>query len=270
MKITATRGKFVAIVLAGDRTPHDPVAVDAGVSCKAIAEIAGKPMIMRVIDALQDSGVVSAILLCGPKPESLQDCPQLLTRLEHESISWIANLDSPSRSVDAALERIDESAPVLLTTADHALLRGDIVEFFISRCVQQRADACVGLLDYRTINEAYPEVKRTVIRLSDGGYCGCNLFAFMNAKGRKLVPFWRKVEQQRKTPAKMIAGILGPVGVLRYFLHCLRLDSALAKVSRRLQIDIQPVILPFAQAGIDVDTVQDRHFAEKLLGEESR
>lgn len=37
--------QFATIVLVGDRTENDPVAQDAGVSCKAIASICGKPMI---------------------------------------------------------------------------------------------------------------------------------------------------------------------------------------------------------------------------------
>jgi len=44
-------GKFVATVLACDRTENDPVAKDAGVYCKANASICGKPMILRVLDA---------------------------------------------------------------------------------------------------------------------------------------------------------------------------------------------------------------------------
>jgi len=257
---------FVAIVLAGDRTGQDPVALDAGVSCKAIVAICGRPMIMRVLDALQDSGVISSIVLCGPPQSALSDCPQLAERIKKENITWITNLDSPSRSAEAALEHINKDAHVLLTTADHALLSSEMISFFASQSIQSKADANVGLVEYKTISDTYPEVKRTVIKFSDGGYCGCNLFAFMNVKGRELVSFWRQVEQSRKNPAKMIAGTLGITGVLLYFMRSLSLDSALAKVSTRLQLEIKAVNLPFPQAGIDVDTVEDRQLVERILG----
>ena len=262
---TSNPRQFVAIVLAGDRTKNDPVAVDAGVSCKAIAPICGRPMILRVLDALEDSGVIHSIVLCGPPQASINDCPELAETIEQANITWLPDLDSPSRSVESAMAAIDEHEHVLLTTADHALLQGEMVSYFISQCLQDNADANVGLVEYKTISEAYPEVKRTVIKLNNGGYCGCNLFAFMTAKGRILVPFWRQVEQSRKRPARMIAGILGVWGVLSYVMGKLSLDSALAKVSSRLQLDIKAVLLPFPEAGVDVDTAKDRQFVETIL-----
>jgi GTP:adenosylcobinamide-phosphate guanylyltransferase len=262
---TSKPPQFVAIVLAGDRTKNDPVAVDAGVSCKAIAPICGKPMILRVLDALEDSGVIHSIVLCGPPQASLVDCPELAERIKQANISWLPNLDSPSRSVESAFEEISVDNHVLLTTADHALLQGEMVKHFISHCLQDNADANVGLVEYKTISDAYPEVKRTVIKLSNGGFCGCNLFAFMNARGRKLVPFWRQVEQRRKRPTRMIVGILGIWGLLLYVVGKLSLESALAKVSSCLQLEVKPVLLPFPQAGVDVDTAKDRQFVETIL-----
>ena len=55
--------KFVAIVLAGDRTDSDPVAAHSDVPCKAIASINGRPMTLRVLDALCESDVIKSIVL---------------------------------------------------------------------------------------------------------------------------------------------------------------------------------------------------------------
>ncbi len=259
--------QFTAIVLAADRSSEDPVALDAGVSCKAIAPIAGKPMVLRVLDALENSAMIHSIVLCGPSQASLADCPQLLEKIKQTNISWIPSLDSPSRSVESALEKINDNEYVLLTTADHVLLDAGIVNYFVDQSLQNKVDACVGLVEYRTISESYPGVKRTVIELSDGGFCSCNLFAFMNVKGRKLVPFWRKLEQNRKKPARLVAGLLGMWGMLLYVTGKLSLDSALARFSARVQIKIKLVLLPFPRAGVDVDTVKDRQFAETILQE---
>ena len=40
------------IVLAADRGPGDPLAVNAGVTGKVLVEIAGKPMLTRVMEAV--------------------------------------------------------------------------------------------------------------------------------------------------------------------------------------------------------------------------
>lgn len=257
--------QFIAIVLAGDRTNRDPVAVDAGVSCKAIAPVCGKPMILRVLDALEGSELVKSIILCGPSQASINDCPNLEQKIQQANISWVANLDSPSKSVESALEKISDDEQVLLTTADHALLQSEIVDYFLTESLNSRADACIGLVEYKMIVEKLPEVKRTVIKLRDGGVCGCNLFTFMNVKGRKLIPFWRQVEQSRKRPAKMIASILGISGVLMYIIGTLALDRALEKISRRLQLRVKAMLLPYPHAGVDVDTAEDRRLVEKIL-----
>jgi GTP:adenosylcobinamide-phosphate guanylyltransferase len=260
--------KFTAVVLAGDRHANDPVAVDAGVCAKAITPICGTPMILRVLDALEESGVISSIILCGPTQQALEDCPELEEGIKHKNIEWLPGLDSPSRSAELALLKIEEDRKILLTTADHALLKPEIVSYFVAQCLSDSVDASVGIIDYQTIADKYPEVQRTVIKLSDGGFCGCNLFAFMTQKGRRLVPYWRQVEQRRKRPVKMIAGILGISGVLLYLLGKLSLDAALRKVSKGLGLTIKPVQLPFPEAGVDVDTVKDREFVERILQEE--
>ena len=127
----------------------------------------------------------------------------------------------------------------------------------------------MGLVQYDTVSRAYPEVKRTVLRFKDRGLCSCNLFAIMNREGRQLVSFWRKVEQSRKKPAKMLAGVLGIGAVVMYLFNALSLERALKTVSRRLGVRVKPVILPFARAGIDVDTVKDKLLVEKILASEA-
>ena len=57
---------FNAIVMAADRNPDDPVASAAGVACKALAPVDGIPMVLRVLQALDDSLHVGSRLLCGP------------------------------------------------------------------------------------------------------------------------------------------------------------------------------------------------------------
>jgi len=60
--------------------------------------------------------------------------------------------------------------------------------------------------------------------------------------------------------------VLGWTTVLRYLCNRLSLDETLAALSRRVQLKIGAVILPFAEAAIDVDKVSDWEFAERVLG----
>jgi hypothetical protein len=104
-----------------------------------------------------------------------------------------------------------------------------------------------------------------VLRLSDGGFCGCNLFAFLTPRSRRVADAWRRVEQQRKNPLRVI-GQLGWWSVLRYLLGRLSLDTALEQLSRRMQVRVRPVILPFPEAAIDVDSIADQRLVEAITG----
>ena len=52
---------FNAIVLAADRGRDDPVAAAAGVAAKCLTPIAGSPMAVRVVHALEQSARVNTI-----------------------------------------------------------------------------------------------------------------------------------------------------------------------------------------------------------------
>ncbi|MDN5752615.1 MAG: nucleotidyltransferase family protein [Nitrosospira sp.] len=257
--------QFTALVLAADRTANDPIAVKTGMACKAIAPIYGTPMIIRVLDALEASGMVKTIVVCGPPESAIPDCPELEKRIECGRVTWLPNLDSPSRSANSGLSHIDQDAPVLLTTADHALLTPSIVRYFLGESQMTTSDATVGVVKYEDVAAAFPGVKRTVIRLRGGGVCGCNLYAFLNNRGRGLVSFWRRAEDLRKRPWLLIAQIFGPMAVLSYLLGSLTLDRALDAVSAKTGIVVGPVFLPYPQAGVDVDKVEDMLLAESVL-----
>jgi len=259
-------GGFTALVLAGDRTAADPVAVATGAVCKALAPVAGTPVILRVLDALEASGMVGNIVICGPPATALSACPELKRRIESGRINWLANLDSPGRSAEHCLSRLDTAAPVLLTTADHALLSSDIVRDFLAGSLETDADATLGVVEHAGVAAAYPDMRRTVTRLRDGHYCGCNLYALLTPRGRGLVSFWKRAEQSRKKPWKWIGQLLGFSTVFTYLAGRLTLDSALSALSKRTGIRIRPVLLSHPNACIDVDTVADLQLVESMLG----
>jgi CTP:molybdopterin cytidylyltransferase MocA len=257
--------QFIALVLAADRAANDPVAGKTGVACKAIAPICGTPMIIRVLDALEASDMVKTIVILGPPASILPDCPELEDRIKCGRVIWLPNLDSPSRSANSGLEQIDQDAPVLLTTADHALLTPSIVQYFLSKSLTAHSDATVGVVKHEDVAAAFPGVKRTVIRLQDGGVCGCNLYAFLNHRGRGLVSFWQRAEELRKRPWLLISRTFGFMTVLSYLLGILTVDKGLKAVLAKTGIKVRPVFLPYPQAGVDVDKVEDMLLVESVL-----
>ena len=73
----APERKIVALVPAGDRGAGDPVAEVSGVTSKVLAPLAGTPMIIRVLNALQATRRVDSVVLCGPDRDAVESCPPL-------------------------------------------------------------------------------------------------------------------------------------------------------------------------------------------------
>jgi len=260
--------QFAAVVLAADRTGKDPITQHSGAACKAFAPVAGVPMIIRVLDTLQACDLISTIILCGP-PESLHEhCPELKQRIASGRVTWLPNLDSPSRSAEHGLNHIPPDTPVLVTTADHALLTPAIVRDFLRHAARTPCDAAVGAVSETALSAAFPGCKRTIIRLRDGGFRGCNLYAF-NQRGRALVRFWRQAEDLRKRPWRLIGKVLGLKTVFLYLIGQLTSQQGLAAVSEKSGVNIRLVMLDDARAGIDVDKVQDLMLAESVLSRKS-
>ena len=256
--------QFAALVLAADRTNKDPITQHTGAACKAFAPVDGIPMVIRVLDTLAACDLVTTIILCGP-PDSLHShCPELKQRIASGQVIWIPNLDSPSRSAESGLSQIPNDTPVLLTTADHALLTPDMVQSFLRSSLAAQSDATIGLARQQDIAAAFPGSKRTVVRLRDGGFCGCNLFTF-NPKGRALIRFWRQAEDLRKRPWRLIAQVLGFKMVLAYLFGFLTLQQGLQAVSEKSGVIIQGIMLDDPRAGVDVDKVEDLVLAESIL-----
>lgn len=249
-------GGYIAIVLAADREGLSPVAGAAGVSCKALAPVAGRPMLERVLSALAQAREVERSLVCGPSASIVAQEPALQQLLGPAQVGWIEPEASPSLSVLAALEHLPEDAPVLLTTCDHALLISEMVDYFCSKARSLGTDAVVGLAHHQEVSVRFPTTRRTAYRFSDGGYCSCNLFALCTAQARQAPLFWRQVEQLRKRPLAMLRQ-LGPATVTRYLLGRLSLNQALDSLAPRLNCSAGAVLLPWAEAAIDVDSAED-------------
>ena len=260
MKTTTNR--FAAIVLAADRSVPDPVARAAGVGCKAMAPVDGRPMVVRVIEALRDAETIDAITLCGPPRSVVEHEIELRALLDATAINWVPSRETPSTSAAATLRTFADHKPVLLTTADHALLNPVMIDYFCQQAHQTAADVVVALASHQDVMTAFPGMRRTAARFQDGPFCSCNLFAILNSRGRRAVDFWRQVEHDRKTPWKML-NKLGYWVVLKYLVGRLPLAEGLKRASKLLELRADAIMMPYPEAAVDVDQPSDWHFVRQ-------
>lgn len=253
---TETVTDFAAVILAGERAERDALRDHAGVDSKALLDIGGTSMIARVIAALDGAASVASIHLSGPAEASVRGDAGLSEMIAQGHIDWTAPGPSPATSAYQMLTRFSASQPVLVTTADHPLLTSEIVDHFCRDSAETGCDVVIGLAPHDLVRASYPDLRKTVLRFRDGHFCGCNLFAFLTEDGRRMADFWRRIERERKKPLVVI-GLLGMWAVLRYRMGWLTLQGALALLSRKIGLRVGVVILPYAHASVDVDSVDD-------------
>ncbi len=262
--MTNSQPNFTAVVLAADRGPDDPVARAAAVRCKSLTPVGGRPLVFRVLDALDTSRTIDNSILSGPSKSIVDREPAIGKLISSGRVKWFENLSSPSTSAYHVLQSLPDKIPVLLTTADHALLNARIVDHFCSEAQMTGADVVAGVAHYELVTKAFPQTRRTATRLKDGAFCGCNLFAFLTPRARLAADFWRQVENQRKNPLRLIR-VLGWIAVWRYITGQLSLAEALNRISGRLGFKAGVVVMPFPEAALDVDTVDDLRLIESIV-----
>lgn len=250
-----------ALVLAGARQggAGDPLVQAEGVASKAVIDIGGQPMLARVLAALGASRSVT-----GPVGVIGLDGPLLTTAAGgHACHPVAARGQGPASSLLAALDG-DVALPLLVTTCDHALLTAAMVDHFVEKSRASGADLTVGLAERVTVERAYPETRRTYLRLGGADLSGCNLFYLADARALKVLHFWQGAEQDRKKPWR-IAWRFGPLTALRILMARSGPDAVFAMLSRRLGARVSPVILPFAEAAIDVDKPADLVLVREIV-----
>ncbi|QMW23140.1 NTP transferase domain-containing protein [Sandaracinobacteroides saxicola] len=245
-----------AVLLAGARPGVDPLARAAGVRLKAMIPVAGVPMVRRVALTLHQAGF-GRILLLAQSPDEvmplLAGVPGMVPRASGAGIA---------ASIASLLDEEAVAMPLLVTTADHALLTPAMVMDF--RRSAAGADAAAGVVAEATVTAAFPGTRRTWLRFAEGGYSGANLFWLGSRAALPAVRLWAGVEQDRKRGFALLWQ-LGPALALGAALRLLTLEGAVRRLGARLGLTLRAVVLDHAGAAVDVDSVADLALAEARL-----
>ncbi len=252
---------WTAIILAGQRPEGDPMAAYCNVQYKALIPIHGQTMLERVARALLASPDIGKIVIMAQSPEALK-AGLNADLAEHDGIAFVESSDGIATSIHGVIGTDIAPWPVLVTTADNALLTGEIIDHFFQ--AHNGQDVAVAVVERRTMLSAYPDARRTWLKFRGGAYSGANLFALHNAAAKPAVALWSAVEKDRKKGWKIFAHF-GPWLLLRALSRTISFKQAMAEAGQRMDLRAEPIILPIAEAAIDVDKPSDLELVTKIL-----
>jgi GTP:adenosylcobinamide-phosphate guanylyltransferase len=249
--------KYAAVVLAGSRPGRDAFAEQFGTDLKALIPVSGEPMVRRPVRALLASEPVGKVVVLAQARERIAAVLPDDARIEiRQSQGTIA---------ETMLGLLDDATiewPLLVTTADHALLDAQTIDEFVHGASD--ADIAIGVVERANLLHRLPDTQRTWLKFRGGAYTGANLFALNSPAVRPAIELWRSVEQDRKK-AWRVMSLLGPAVLLCVALRLVSVDEVLAQLGGRLGLTLKAVRLSNPLDGVDVDKPADHTLVEAIL-----
>lgn len=257
--------KATALILAASRRgPADSVAQIQNLSHKCLVVIDGMVMLERVVREIRASEHIGRIFVSIESRDILESVPALKDMLEQGDIQYLPSADNLYLSVKEATSKIDNPWPLVISTGDNALHTTEMVDHFCTEIFKSPVDTAVAMTPASVILEAYPDGKRAFHELKDGGWSSCNLYSILNEKALQAAQVFEGGGQFGKRPSRIMAAF-GLWFMLLYKFKLATIDQLAALLSRRWNLKLKVVRMPYADAPIDVDNPRDFARTETIL-----
>jgi GTP:adenosylcobinamide-phosphate guanylyltransferase len=238
-----------AIVTAGGiPRPEDPLYTYSHGDSKALIDVAGKPMIQWVLDALGNAKKVDNVIIIGLSPKSGVTCKKPIYYVSNQG-RMLANIVA---GVDKVLELNKRSKYVLVVSSDIPTLKSEMVDWLIDTCMETKDDLYYGVCPKDVMEARFPGSKRTYTHLKDMDVCGADMNLTHVRMTTEHLDMWESLIGSRKSPLKQ-AGIIGFGTLFALFTRRLTLEDAVQRVSDRIGIKGRAIVWPYAEPCMDID-----------------
>lgn len=265
--------QFTALVMAANRQgPHNVVAAAYNVSHKCLVQADGVPMVLRVVRSLQQAAHVGRIVISIDDRTILDQVPELSALIADGTVELTPSGPDLFSSVFAAANALgDDGFPLVICTADSALQTPQMVDYFCGQMVAGSIDVAVGMTPEQVVSEDWPEAldQAAFHRFRNGGFSTANLYGILRRDALDVATVMRTGGQFRIRPMRVLKAF-GLRALIVYRYRLATLDGLFKRLSRRFGLKIKAIVLPFADAAVDVDGPHNLVLVEKRLAERRR
>jgi GTP:adenosylcobinamide-phosphate guanylyltransferase len=238
-----------AIVTAGGiPNPEDPLYSFLRGDAKALVDVAGKPMVQWVLDALGDAKRVSNIIVVGLSPKSGVTCKKPLHFVSNQG-RMLANIVA---GINKALEINKRNKYVLVVSSDIPAIKPHMVDWLIDACMETKDDLYYGVCPRDVMEARFPDSKRTYTHLKDMDVCGADMNIAHVRMATEHLDMWESLIGSRKSPLRS-ASLIGFGTLFALFTRRLTLEDAVQRVCGRIGVKGRAIVWPHAEPCMDVD-----------------
>ena len=250
-----------ALILAGGLpTPKDPLYSLTHGRPKALLHLGGKPLLQWVLDAVSVANEVDRAVIIGLEDHADLIFEKPLFFLPDRG-SLIANMRAGMQSV---LARDPGAESMISISADVPALQGEMLDWVVRISRDRPFDLTYLVIERAVMEQRFPGVKRTYLRLREGAYCGADVMVLRSSLLRSDAALWSRLFESRKIPLRQ-ALILGLDFFLLALTRRLSLQAAAARLSRRLGIRGQALPCPYPEMGMDVDKPEHLEILQRAM-----
>ncbi len=254
--------RCTVIVLAAQRTGVvNPLAQRAGVSHKCLVPIAGKPLIVHVMDVLALCPEVAAVRVMV-EPDGQQALEPVMASYRERGLT-VELVSSSENIVESVLAGVEgQAAPFLVTTADNVLLSREAFASTLQALCNH--DAAMNLATKQAVLAVHPDAQRNFYEFADGAYANCNLYGLAGPHALRAAEAFREGGQFQKNPKRLLIAF-GLINIVLFRFRLIGLQTAAKRISKRFGLTIAAVIQPDGAQAVDVDNERTYKIAEMVL-----
>ncbi len=215
---------------------------------KALLDVAGKPMVQWVLDALTDAPSVRHIILVGLMPEHGVTSP----KISH----YFPDQGSMLKNIRIGLDCIAENDPTaihaLIASSDIPLLSGAMVEYLLTQCADPAVDIYHTIVAREKMEQRFPNSRRSYVHFSEGDFAAGDIHIVALRIRSLYEDLWNDLFNSRKNALKQAAR-LGPIFITKLLAGRLSLAELERLVHEKFGLNARVAEVDYAEMGMDAD-----------------
>lgn len=245
-----------AIVIAGGIPKSgDPLYAYSQGKPKALIHINGRPMIVWVLDALNEAQTVNELVVVGIDDPADQE--QIQAEID-SSLKFLPNagglVSNGLKGLDYVYSKNQQHVPVIGCSSDIPHMQAHMIDDLVERCQPLDRILYYAAVTPEILEETYPNAKRTFANFAGQKLAGADIFVSNTRMLETNEALWNKVINARKNPLAM-AWAVGLWPLFKLAIGRMTVEDAAALAGHRLE-DSRPmgvIYTPFAQLAMDGD-----------------